>query len=49
LNLADTVRQFFAKQWSKKFFELYDHAHLHPIEVAKRQPFIPALPAALHP
>ena len=30
------VRQFFAKAWSVKFFELYDDAQLHPIEVGKR-------------
>ena len=30
------VRQFFAKQWSEKFFELYDDGELHPIEVVKR-------------
>lgn len=30
------VRQFFAKAWKVKFFELYDDAQLHPIEVGKR-------------
>ena len=32
----NAVRQFFAKQWSEKFFELYDDGQLHPIEVVKR-------------
>ena len=32
----NAVRQFFAKPWSEKFFELYDDGQLHPIEVVKR-------------
>jgi hypothetical protein len=32
----NAVRQFFAKPWSEKFFELYDDGHLHPIEIVKR-------------
>jgi len=31
----NAVRQFFAKPWSEKFFELYDDGQLHPIEVVK--------------
>jgi predicted nuclease of predicted toxin-antitoxin system len=30
------VRQFFAKAWSEKFFELYDDGRLHPVRVGKR-------------
>ena len=30
------VKQFFAKKWGEKFFELYDDGHLHPIEILKR-------------
>ena len=32
----NAVRQFLAKSWSEKFFELYDDGQLHPIEVVKR-------------
>jgi predicted nuclease of predicted toxin-antitoxin system len=32
----NAVRQFFAKRWSEKFFELYNDGQLHPIEVVKR-------------
>ena|SRR5688572_15918381 len=32
----NAVRQFFAKTWSEKFFELCDDGRLHPIEVVKR-------------
>jgi hypothetical protein len=31
------VKQFFAKNWNEKFFELYDDGQLHPVEVVKRQ------------
>lgn len=30
------VKQFFAKKWDEKFFELYDDGQLHPIEIVKR-------------
>jgi len=30
------VKQFFGKQWSEKFFELYDDGQLYPIEIVKR-------------
>lgn len=32
----NAVRQFLAKPWREKFFELYDDGQLHPIEVVKR-------------
>jgi len=32
----NAVTQFFAKQWSERFFELYDDGQLHPITVVKR-------------
>ena len=32
----NAVRQFFAKQWSEKFFEVLDDGQLHAIEVVKR-------------
>ena len=32
----NAVKQFFAKQWREKFFELYDDGQLHPIDVLKR-------------
>ena len=32
----NAVRQFFAKPWSEKFFELYDDGQLRPIEIVKR-------------
>lgn len=32
----NAVKQFFAKKWIEKFFELYDGGQLHPIEVVKR-------------
>ena len=30
------VKQFFAKKWNEKFFELYDDGQLHPVEVLRR-------------
>lgn len=32
----NAVRQFFAKPWSERFFELYDDGQLHPVRVVKR-------------
>jgi predicted nuclease of predicted toxin-antitoxin system len=32
----NAVKQFLAKQWNEKFFELYDDGKLHPVEVVKR-------------
>ncbi len=30
------VKQFLAKKWNEKFFELYDDGNLHPIRIVKR-------------
>ncbi len=32
----NAVREFIAKKWSEKFFELYDDGQLHPVEVVKK-------------
>jgi len=32
----NAVRQFLAKKWNEKFFELYDDGKLHPVEVIKQ-------------
>jgi len=32
----NAVKQFFAKNWNEKFFELYDDGRLHPVEAVKR-------------
>ena len=32
----DAVKQFFAKPWSEKFFELCDDGKLRPVEVIKK-------------
>lgn len=33
---VNAVKQFLAKKWAEKFFELYDDGRLHPIEILKR-------------
>lgn len=32
----NAVKQFFAKNWNEKFFELYDDGQLHPVEIVKK-------------
>jgi hypothetical protein len=32
----DAVKQFSAKKWNEKFFELYDDGQLRPIEIINR-------------
>jgi hypothetical protein len=32
----NAVKQFLAKTWIEKFFELYDDGKLHPIQVVKK-------------
>ena len=33
---VNAVKQFFAREWNEKFFELYDDGQLYPVKIVNR-------------